>query len=166
MNKKAQKEQSPPVGVDQQVRALLTVARDPELASVWTASGRPGLTIADVARVALTFAGLTEEEIVSVMRHPAGRPAGSSTTKSWRVWTTEDDARLKRLWAAGKSTGEIARTLRRTPSSVSLRVSKLRRLDKSVAVRRQDGAASAAVARKARAAKLSAAKNKLSAAKK
>jgi hypothetical protein len=42
-----------------------------------------------------------------------------------RLWTTEDDANLRRMWAAGLRLDQIARVLRRSKSAVKTRTANL-----------------------------------------
>lgn len=42
-----------------------------------------------------------------------------------RRWTVNDEARIAAMWAAGKTPGEIARVVHRSPQAVHARLSKL-----------------------------------------
>lgn len=138
------------------VRALLTVARDAELARIWARSGNKPLSIGDVARVALAEAGLTDEEVDSVLRGKPGRkpsqakPAKRKAAKrTYTIWTKDELARVEVLWAEGLTVGQIAKALGRTPAAINVKISNARKAGKAPA-RRPERAKQAAKARAAR----------------
>ena len=160
MNSKTTKH-TPTGDPQSRVRALLTVARDAELARIWARSGNKPLSIGDVARVALAEAGLTDEEVESVLRGKPGRkpsqavaakakPAKRKAAKRMHsIWTKDELARVEVLWAEGLTVGQIAKTLGRTPAAVNIKISNARKAGKAPA-RRPERAKQAAKARAAR----------------
>ena len=135
------------------VRALLTVARDAQLATIWARSGGSPLRISDVARVALEEAGLTQDEIDSVLRSAPGRKAKAATRgrgkKANSEWTAAEEKTICAMWAKGATTGQIAKSLGRTTAGVNARITRLRKAG-LVPARRPERAKHAARARQVR----------------
>jgi hypothetical protein len=52
--------------------------------------------------------------------------------RKFRPWTDEHERRMLELRAVGESVKSIASTIKRTPASVTIRLSKLRKRDRGV----------------------------------
>jgi hypothetical protein len=100
------------------------------------------ISIADVARIVLEDAGFTKDEIDSLgSSTKAPRPATERkprqirATKKGSTWTKADDKTIVDLWADGYSASQIAKQLRRTKGSVTVRISQLRKNGAKIEIR-------------------------------